>query len=144
MFIIVLRIYSFWIPRNHNPLDAFSPFKHRNHDTTCWCLIAIRNDPRREKRNTAFPKYTNHLKHGFQWKMRPPDKSEKTTLQKSTDREPPTPDPRKRDLNENPSPEEFSWRKKRTFHAQTDFEHSICFFILCIPIVLCTAGSTIM
>ena len=49
MSIIVPRFYSFWLPRNHERLDAFSPYKRRNHYKTSRFLRFIRNDPRRTK-----------------------------------------------------------------------------------------------
>ena len=69
MSIIVPRFYSFWLPRDHKRLDAFSPYKRRNHYKTCRFLRFIRNDPRRKKLNTAFPKYKKPKKLlVFQWK----------------------------------------------------------------------------
>ena len=69
MSIIVPRFYSFWLPRNHKRLDAFSPYKRRNHYKTCRFLRFIRNDPRRKKLNTAFPKYKKPKKLlVFPWK----------------------------------------------------------------------------
>ena len=69
MSIIVPRFYSFWLPRNHARLDAFSPYKGRNHYETRRFFRFIRNDPRRKKLNTAFPKYKKNKKLlVFQWK----------------------------------------------------------------------------
>ena len=69
MSITVPRFYSFWLPRNHKRLDAFSPYKRRNHYKTRRVLRFIRNDPRRKKLNTAFTEYKKPKRLlVFQWK----------------------------------------------------------------------------
>ena len=114
MLVLLPRFYSFRITRNHVCPDAFPTLIRKNHDNQSISRCLSERSERREANNCIVRNAKSLNKYFFpKQKSRSSLEPRKRTLRKVTTGSPPPPDPRKWDLNENPSPKELSGIKTK-------------------------------